>query len=61
MNLQPAVPICAITRTNTEEVRSSNLLTPTIHSQLRGIVSGLFFFWIPRIDALFVALSIYVT
>ena len=30
---------------DTEEVRSSNLLTPTIHSQPRGNVSGLFSFW----------------
>ena len=29
---------------DTEEVRSSNLLTPTIHSQLRGYVSGLLSF-----------------
>ena len=34
-------------RSDTEEVRSSNLLTPTIHSQPRGIVSGLLFWFTP--------------
>ena len=33
---------------DTEEVRSSNLLTPTKCSQLRGYVSGLFYFMPPN-------------
>ena len=33
---------------DTEEVRSSNLLTPTKCSQLRGLVSELFLFWSPN-------------
>ena len=36
---------------DTEEVRSSNLLTPTKCSQLRGYVSGLFCFMPPNIPA----------
>ena len=36
---------------DTEEVRSSNLLTPTKCSQLRGYVSGLFCFMPPNMPA----------